>query len=199
MRLDTKICTCAVAAFLVASGQVVGDESTFHFSGTLGSNARCPHLDSDFCGPYTGLLTIDDNQDAMEWIPGHSYYYRYAEAKIVFADGQTVTAHSPNSLPPKQSAIMGVTPKLRVETSGEYLRVTIDILDPEANFGVIAPQYFYGLGTFDPANLRDTLRALCGNPSMAKFFIVGGGCSPGPCVDSSLTPLRPTATMENEK
>jgi hypothetical protein len=135
----------------------------------------------------------------MEWIPGHAYYYRYAEAKIVFADGQSVTSHSPSSLPPQQSAIMSVTPKLRVETSGDYLRITIDIFDPTATFGVIAPQYYYGLGTFDPANLGDVLGALRGNPSMAKFFIVGGACSLRPCVDSSLTPLRPAAAIKNEE
>ena len=197
-RLDIITRMFALAFLLVVSGQVIADERTFQFSGTLESDTQCAPSDSDFCGPYTGTLTIDDSQDAMGWVPGHVYYYRYTEVKIVFADGQTVTTHSPSSLPPKQSANMGITSKLRIETSGDYLHITIDMFDPKATFGVIAPQYYYGLGIFDPANLRDVLGALCENPSMAKFFIVGGGCSRGPCADPSLTPLRPTAPIKNE-
>jgi hypothetical protein len=97
-----------------------------------------------------------------------------------------------------QSAIAGMTPKLRVETSGDYLHITIDMHDPKTAFGAIAPQYYYGRGTFDPADLRDVLKALCGNPSIAKFFVVGGACSWGPCLDRSLTPLRQKTTVKKE-
>jgi len=186
----------ALVAFLVVSGLVVADERTFHFSGTLEGDTRCPPSDGEFCGPYRGTLTLDDDQDAIEWIPGRAYHYRYAAAEVVFADGQTVTSKSPSTLPPMQSAIAGVTPKLRVETSGNYLHITIDMHDPKAAFGVIAPQYHYGQGTFDPADLRDVLKALCGKSSIAKF-VVGGACSWGPCLDRSLTPLRSTATVKN--
>ena len=176
----------------------MADERTFYFSGTLEGDTRCPPSGGTFCGPYNGTLTLDDDQDAMEWIPGRAYYYRYTTAKIVFADGQTVTSMSPSSLPPKQSAIMALTPKLRVEASGDDLHITIDMLDPTTAFGVIAPQYYYGLGAFDPADLRDVLKALPGKPSIAKFFVLGGACSWGPCLDRSLTPLTPTATIKKE-
>ena len=193
-----KSCIFALVAFLVVSGQVVADERTFYFSGSLEGDTRCPPSDGAFCGPYRGTLTIDDDQDAIEWIPGRAYYYRYTAAEVVFADGQTVTSKSPSTLPPMQSAIGGMTPKLRVETSGDYLHITIEMLDPKTAFGVIAPQYYYGRGTFDPADLRDVLKTLCGKPSIAKFFVVGGACSWGPCLDRSLTPLRPTATVKDE-
>lgn len=183
-------------AFLIVSGQVVADERTFYFSGSLEGDTRCAPSDSAFCGPYRGKLTIDDDQDAIEWIPGHAYYYRYTAAEVVFADGQTVISKSPSTLPPMQSAVLGTTPKLRVETSGDYLHITIDIIDPKTAFGVIAPHYYHDQGTFDLADLRDVLETLCRKPSIAKFFVAGGACSHGPCLDQSLTPLRPKATVE---
>jgi len=195
-----KSCILALAAFLVVSGQVVAGERTFYFSGTLEGDTRCPPSDGAFCGPYRGTLTIDDDQDAMEWIPGYAYYYRYTAAEVVFADGQTVTSKSPSTLPPAQSAIMSMTPKLGVTTYGDSIHITIDMLDPTTTFGAIAPQYYYGRGTFDPADLRDVLKALCGKPSIAKFSVVGGGgaCSWGPCLDKSLTALVPEANLENQ-
>lgn len=183
---------------LVVSGQLVADERTFYFSGSLEGDTGCPPSDGAFCGPYRGKLTIDDDQEAIEWIPGYAYYYRYTVAEVVFADGLTVTSRSPSTLPPMQSAVMGTTPKLRVETSGDYLHITIDILDPKTAFGVIAPQYYHDQGTSDPANLRDVLETLRREPSIAKFLVAGGACSRGPCLDRSLTPLRPTATVESE-
>jgi len=192
-----KRCIFAFATFLASSGHIVADERTFYFSGTLEGDTRCPPADAAFCGPYSGTLTIDDDQDAMEGIPGRTYYYRYTEAKVEFADGQTVTSKSPSTLPPMQSATMGMTPKLRVEIAGESLHITIDMLDPKTTFGMIAPQYYYAAGTFDPADLRDVLGAVPGNPLLAKLFVFGGACSWGPCVDRSLTPLRPTATVKN--
>jgi len=72
------------------------------------------------------------------------------------------------------------------------------MLDPKATFGLIAPQYYYGVGTFDPADLRDVLGALPGKPLFTKFFVVGGACSWGPCLDRSLTPLRSAAILKNE-
>ena len=193
-----KPCIIAFAAVLVLSGQVVADERTFYFSGTLEGDTRCPSSGGGFCGPYRGTLTIDDDQDAMEWIPGHAYYYRYTAAEVVFADGRTVTSKSPSTLPPMQSPTMSMTPKLRVETSGDYFHITIDMLDPTTAFGIVAPQYYYGRATFDPADLRDVLKALSGKPSMAKFFVVGGACSLGPCLDRTLTPLRPAVTVKSD-
>jgi len=185
----------ALAALLLVSGQVGANERTFYFSGTLEGETRCPPSDGVFCGPYTGTLTIDDDQVGMERFPGHTYLYRYTEAKVVFADGQTVTSYSPSTLPPKQPAMM--TPALRVEKDARgSLSIIIDMRGSEGGFGVIAPQYSYSAGTFDPANLRDVLAALPGKPSSAKFFVVGGACSWGPCLDRSLTPLTPKASVE---
>ncbi len=189
----------ALTALLLVTAQVGADERSFYFGGTLAGETRCPPSEGSFCGAYAGTLTIDDDQVSMEWIPGHDYIYRYTEARVVFADGQTVTSYSPSTLPRQQSAIMSVTPKFVVEKDAQgRLTIIIDILDSESGFGTIAPRYIYGAGTFDPAVLCDVLAALPGKPSSAKLFVVGGACSWGPCVDHSLTPLTPEAKVRNE-
>lgn len=188
----------SLVALLLVSDQVAADERSFRFGGSLESDAGCPRPNKAFCGQYSGTLTIDDDQEAAEWIPGHAYYYRYTVAEVIFADGQAVISRSPSQLPTRQSAIMGTIPKLRVETSGDYISITIDIVDPTSAFGSIAARYYYDRDTVVPADLRDVLETLSKEPEIAKFFVVGGACSWGPCVDSSLTPLRPSAPVEND-
>lgn len=194
-----KFVLSTLAGLVILFGQARATEQVFHFSGTLAGETRCAPSDDPFCGPYVGTLTIDDEQSGMEWTQGHEYYYLYKEAKVVFANGQAVTATSPNELPPKQSALMSVTSRLGVskDASGN-LHITIHMFGSGADFGAIAPQYYYATGTFDPSDLRDILGALPGHPYLSKFSVLGGACSWGPCLDKSLTALVPEANIENQ-
>ena len=68
------------------------------FSGTLEGEGNCVPTSDEFCGPYRGVIKIEDAQVGSELFP-FSYLYT-ASVEIRFADGQTASClASPVPLP----------------------------------------------------------------------------------------------------
>lgn len=79
-----------LSAAVLTSTIVWAESKTYTFSGSFDENVLCPA--DAICGPFTAMITIDDEQTGTPVGPGDQFLYDYEDFMITFADGSVVTS-----------------------------------------------------------------------------------------------------------
>ena len=182
----------ALTFLILLPGNALPAELVFHFNGTLEGARSCKPPSDAFCGPYSGILRIDDAQVGRQVTP-YSHDYT-ADVVIVFADNQTASCRRhPAPLSEEIDPYRWTRARyclISVSRRPENIRTVQLSIDPlEQEVSNVALVYTFEDVEFDIEELTQVLGYLQEPPADAFFSVVGKACSWGRCVDHSITQL----------
>lgn len=85
-----KLRTLLALALLWVSGSAAATLMGYNFSGELDASGLC--FTRPECGPYSGMITIDDEQTGTALGPGDSYGYQYVDLMLTLNDGTELSS-----------------------------------------------------------------------------------------------------------
>jgi len=85
-----KLRTLLALALLWVSGPAVATLIGYNFSGELDAAGLC--FTRPECGPFSGMITIDDEQSGTALGPGDTYGYQYLDLMITLNDGTELSS-----------------------------------------------------------------------------------------------------------